>query len=207
MKRFFLAAALTIGLSLPTAYAEDHPPRDENERQPSFEGREGRRFGGGGRWRKNPEERRKMRAERLAQELGLSEAQKEKMQQIRLDQQRQVIKLRAEIQLARLDLNPMLQVTQPDPTKIAAQVEKIGKIEIELKKIRILTMVKIKAVLTPEQAKRFQEIQNQRRQFFKRRFGRFGGQGWRGREDRGFDRPHAAPARPPQPPQPPPSRE
>lgn len=204
MKRLFVAAALSLGLVTSPAQAEDHPPpppRGEHKDRPGFDRPEGGGFRGGA-WRQRFQERRKMRAERLAHELSLTDAQKEQMQRIRLEQQRQVIKLRAELQLARLDLGQLLREARPDQAKVIAQVEKLGKIEIELKKVNILSMVKMKSVLTPEQAKKFQELRERRKKAFRGgRFGRWGGQGrWR-------DRHRGGEADAPAPSQPPPSRE
>ncbi len=100
---------------------------------------------------------------RLAQMLNLTQAQRETINKLRYENQRVVIRLRAELQLARLDLRQMTQKHRPDLKQVEALIDKVGRLEVQLKKSRILMMLKMKAVLTPEQAAKAAELRKQRR--------------------------------------------
>ncbi|GEM_PF-4238229 len=113
---------------------------------------------------------------RLAEMLNLSPQQRDVINKLRYDNQRAVIRLRAELQLARLDLRQLTEQHRPDLKQVEALIDKVGRLEIQLKKSRILMMLKMKAVLTPEQAAKVAELRKQRRAGWGNR-----GQGWRRR--------------------------
>lgn len=100
---------------------------------------------------------------KMANRLNLTAAQQSSIKNIVYKQRRSQITLKANLQLARLDLRQLLDQHKPDETKVIAAVDKAGSYELQLKKSRILMMVRIKSVLTAKQAKQWSEFQRQRR--------------------------------------------
>ena len=90
---------------------------------------------------------------RVADKLNLTEAQQTKIKTLVYNMQRDNIRAKAALQLARLDLKQLLDQHRPDLKKVKAAAEKVGKLEVQRKTSRILMFVKIKAVLTAQQAK------------------------------------------------------
>ena len=152
MKRVFgwlSVAALTLLMAAPSAQARPRHWR-------------GHGGGGGG-------------FSRVAEMLNLTPQQREAIRKIRYDSKREMIRARAELQLARLDLRQLTEKHRPNLAKVSAAIDKVGALELKLKKSRILMMLKMKALLTPEQAAKAAELRRQRR-------ARWGGRrGWKRR--------------------------
>lgn len=102
-------------------------------------------------------DRPQMRKE-IAEELGLSGEQKEKIQQIRLEARKQAIAHRAKVQLAHIELQELLQADNPDQNKINAKISEVSKLHETGMRNRIATQLDVQKVLTPEQRKKAQEL-------------------------------------------------
>lgn len=98
---------------------------------------------------------------RIARELDLTEAQKEKMKAAQERQQRKAIQTRADIQLARLDLRKLMQADKPGQRAIDAQIDRISGLEAGLHKARVATMLEFRASLTADQQKKLKELREQ----------------------------------------------
>ena len=152
-------------------------------------------------WR---EHRENERFERLAERLKLNPEQRKKIDVLRYDLKRKMIRLKAEAELARLDLKQITNQHRPDIAKVTAAVEKLGKLELEIKKSRILMYVQMKSLLSVEQARELKQIWQKRSERWKKRRGGFRGRWQRQRWQRfQNDQGDANPAQPPSPPQPP----
>jgi Spy/CpxP family protein refolding chaperone len=154
-------------------------------------------------WREHQENER---FERLAERLKLNPEQRKKIDVLRYDLKRKMIRLKAEAELARLDLKQITNQHRPDLAKVTVAVEKLGKLELEIKKSRILMYVQMKSLLSVEQARELKQIWQKRSERWKKRRGGFRGRWQRHRwqrfqRDQGDQR-DAMPAQPP-PPQPP----
>ena len=77
----------------------------------------------------------------MAQELGLTAEQQDKIKAARERQERRAIQTRADIQLARLDLRKLTQADKPDQRAIDAQIDKISGLLAGLQKSRMATML------------------------------------------------------------------
>ena len=108
--------------------------------------------------------------DRVARKIGLSPAQQSQIKTIIYNARRNQITTKAKLQLARLDLRQLLDQHKPSETKVLAAVDKVGAIELQMKKSRILMMLRVKAVLTPQQAAKWQELKRRRRAWRRRRF-------------------------------------
>lgn len=93
---------------------------------------------------------------RLAQ-LDLTEAQRERMQTIREAQQRKGIQMRADLQLARLDMAKLMRADKPDQSALHAQIDRMARLRADAAKARVSGHLEMRSVLTAEQLKKMRE--------------------------------------------------
>jgi Spy/CpxP family protein refolding chaperone len=96
--------------------------------------------------------------ERLAQRLGLSDAQRARLEDIRDRQQRRDIQARADLAIARLDLRKAMKADKPELSAINSQIDKLARMRADLAKSRVASHLEARAVLTPEQQKQMKEL-------------------------------------------------
>ena len=125
---------------------------------------------------------------RMVKALGLSAQQEAAIEKIQLNFKRKALTLRYKLQLARLDLRVLLKPHRPNMKKVIPAIEKVGQLEVQFKKIRILRGLRIRSVLTPAQAQKAKEFRRRRRMMRRRRWGRRGRR-W-GRRGRRWNRRH-----------------
>jgi len=138
---------------------------------------------------------------RIAKRLNLSPAQQSKIRQITYQGRRSTIMLKANLQIAQLDLRNELAKNRPDTKKVMAGIEKVGKLRIEMRKKRTMVQLRIRKVLSVAQWKQWRVIQRNRwkRRWKKRRWRR-GRRHRRWRRGRRHHQPHhPQPAPAPQP--------
>jgi len=99
---------------------------------------------GGGQGAKGP---------RMAQELGLTDAQVTKMREIHQAKRKATIDQKAAIQKSMIDLTDELAKEKPDQAALNRIIEKIVKTRADMERSRLDTMVAVSAILTPEQKK------------------------------------------------------
>ncbi len=92
------------------------------------------------------------------EQLGLSPAQVEKLRGLRSGFEKDAIKKQAEIRVAEIDLSDLLAADPPDLGKIEPQVMKIATLRGNLRFARIKTLAEGRAVLSPEQWQKFQNL-------------------------------------------------
>ncbi len=112
-----------------------------------------------------------------------------------------LIDLRASLQKAELALEPLVRDTQPNETKILAQIDKVAQARAELEKANAAFLLAIRGKLTAEQ---WTQVQAERANRANRmREGRGGGQGRQGpggwRQGGGQFNRQTPPAQPPPP--------
>lgn len=83
---------------------------------------------------------------------------------------------RKELKAAHTQMYEMLQADQPDEAQVLAQVERIGALRTALHKQRMQTILRVRALLSPEQRATLLEM-------FKKRRGKRGPWGGRDRSD------------------------
>ena len=83
------------------------------------------RAGGHGRWWDKPE---------VAQQVGITDDQKKKMDDIFQQHKLQLIDLKATLEKQETVLQPLIEADQPDETKILAQIDAIAQARAELEK-------------------------------------------------------------------------
>jgi len=89
--------------------------------------------------------------------LGLSDKQIDSLKAIRTRVEKDTIKKRADLQLARVDLRELLHKDQVDMKAVEASLKKVESVRTDLKLAHIKAREEIKAILTPEQRKKLKE--------------------------------------------------
>ena len=97
-----------------------------------------------GRWWNNP---------RVVEQLKLTDDQRKAMDGILLEHREKLIDLRASLQKAELELEPLVKDDQPNEGKILSQIDKVAQARAELEKANARFLLAIRGKLTPEQWK------------------------------------------------------
>jgi len=105
------------------------------------------------------ERRMEMRRHRrdVLGELDLSKEQRERIADLREKQERSSIRLRADLQTARLDMRRLMRADRADRMAINRQIDRIAQLRAEMEKARVGTMLDVRGMLTPEQLERARE--------------------------------------------------
>jgi periplasmic protein CpxP/Spy len=159
-----VASMLCLAVSIPS-FAQDWQrggPGGPMER--SFRGPEH------GRWWDNPQ---------VAQQLGLTDAQKKQMDDILQQSKLQLIDLNAALEKQEVILRPMIQADQPDEQKVLNQIDAVAQARANLEKANARMLFAIRRVLTPDQWKKVQTMAQNRRAMMGRGM-RSGHRGWDG---------------------------
>jgi Spy/CpxP family protein refolding chaperone len=110
--------------------------------------------------------------------LDLDDQQIEKMKALRLDTQKQLVPLRAEAQIAELELRKLLDEDPVNTSAVHEKVEAIGRLRTQIRTRMVDLGIEMRKLLTPEQ---------------RRKAGGWFFRGWEGRgpmhRGGGFDRP------------------
>jgi protein CpxP len=128
----------------------------------------------GGRWWNDPA---------LIEKLKLSDDQRKAMDQILLDHREKLVDMRAAVEKAELEMEPLMQDDQPNESRILAQIDKLAQARAELEKANARFLLAIRAKLSPDQWKDLKAARAER----------MDRHGWR--EGHGGDR-HQAPSAP-----------
>lgn len=106
-----------------------------------------------GKWWKNSE---------IVKELQLNEAQITEIEQKFLDHRLKLIDLRAELERQETRLQPLIEADQPDEAKVGAQIDMVLAARGKLEKANAMMMLSIRRVVSVEQWKKLQAIQESR---------------------------------------------
>jgi Spy/CpxP family protein refolding chaperone len=104
---------------------------------------------GQGRWWNTP---------KLVERLKLTEEQRKTFDGILLAHREKLIDLRASMEKAELEMEPLIRDDSPNEAKILAQIDKVAQARAELEKANARFLLAIRAKLTPEQWKAVQEF-------------------------------------------------
>jgi len=134
----------------PWLTAQGPPPPPGSGPQPP---RPPRDMGPGGPWWKNSE---------IVKKLTLSEAQVAQIEKTFLEHRLQLVDLRAALDKEELKLQPLLDADRPDEAKVAAQLDLIIAARGKLDKANALMLLAIRRVLSVEQWRALQALQQER---------------------------------------------
>jgi len=66
-----------------------------------------------------------------------------------------MVQNQADIRIATMDLQQLMRAESPDKAKIDAQIDKLAQLRAGMQKSRTATLLEVRALLTPEQLKKF----------------------------------------------------
>ena len=93
--------------------------------------------------------------QRRLQPLGLSDSQQSTVQTLLRTHAKEVIRLKADIDTMRLDLQQLLHTDPVDLSRVKPALQAIAAKKVDLQLAHITVMHEIRQVLTPEQQKKF----------------------------------------------------
>lgn len=100
-----------------------------------------------GRWWNNP---------KVVERLKLTDDQRKAFDGIFLAHREKLIDLRASVEKAELEMEPLVSADQPDESRILSQIDKVAQARAELEKANARFLLAIRNKLTPEQWKQVQ---------------------------------------------------
>ncbi len=103
-----------------------------------------------------------LRHPKVAEKLGLSEEQREAIDQELKALQKRQIELRAEMEEAALEQARLMSATELDEAALMAAVEETGRIHTKMAKLRIKHLLFMRKTLTPEQIQQARTIIRER---------------------------------------------
>lgn len=107
--------------------------------------------------------------EKHAERLGLDAATRQTIRQIVEEARDTGQTIRASLGRVRAEMRDLLEQDHPDETTVMGQAEKIGALQLEARKNRLRAMLRIRALLSPEQRQTLTALREQKRH--RRRFG------------------------------------
>lgn len=111
----------------------------------------------------------------IVEKLKLTEDQRKAMDDILLQHREKLIDLRANVDKAELEMEPLMRSAQPNENQILGQIDKVAQARAELEKANARFLFALRGKLTPEQWKQVQEFranhEGMRRDGMRRDFG------------------------------------
>jgi len=95
-------------------------------------------------------------------ELNLSDEQKQKLAAIHRQAAKERIRLHADQQIARLELQEMLQADQPNQATLNSKIEQLAELNRQMTKNRLDNMLAARSVLTKEQRMTMRQMMGKR---------------------------------------------
>jgi len=99
-----------------------------------------------------------------ADALGLDEDARERIETIVEESHQEAELLHAQKREAKRRLHELLEADEPDRGAVMGQVERLGALDTEKHKLRIGTMMRIRAELSPQQRERMKEMREELRE-------------------------------------------
>ena len=103
------------------------------------------------------------RLERLADKLELDDAARAAFQRSIQRSRDQAMVLRKKLRHRRRELRTLLEQQRPSETQVMRQADRIGRLQTQLKKLRLRGMLRLRALLTPEQRSKLRTLRQQER--------------------------------------------
>lgn len=100
----------------------------------------------------------------MVEKLSLTEDQRKAMDSILLEHREKLIDMRAAVDKAELEMEPLMRADQPNETQILAQIDKVAQARAELEKANARFLLEIRGKLTPDQWKTLQSARADRMQ-------------------------------------------
>jgi Spy/CpxP family protein refolding chaperone len=94
---------------------------------------------------------------RRAEKIGLTPDQMTKIRQEMLSTQAHAIDFRAKLAHAKIEITRLLAAEKIDEHAVDAQIDEAARVEAEMHKLHLGTMLRVRALLTPEQRQKLEE--------------------------------------------------
>ena len=174
--------AVRLGMALAVSFAALVAGAQDPESGPGGPGRGGPGFGDhrppmeramrphgefGGRWWNNP---------KIIEKLKLTDDQRKGMDEIFQQHREKLVDLRAAVEKAEVQMEPLVRADQPNESAVLAQIDKVAQARAELEKANARFLFALRSKLTPDQWKQVQEFR-QNHEGMRHE--------WRGRQGRG----------------------
>ncbi len=88
----------------------------------------------------------------IAKQLGVTPEQIDALRQMTYENRQKTIKIRADLELAQVELQYLMEQEKPDQEKIEKSIDEAGKVRTQLEKTRVLGALKAKEILGEETA-------------------------------------------------------
>jgi Spy/CpxP family protein refolding chaperone len=137
-----LASILCLAAASPAVAQNDHAPDQA-------QGQNREHHGDHGRWWDNPH---------VAQKIGLTDAQKQQMDEIFEKHRPQLKELNATLKKEEATLHPLLQADNLDEHKVLRQIDVVAQARANLEKANARMLFGLRKVLTPDQWKKLQDM-------------------------------------------------
>jgi len=102
-----------------------------------------------GRWWNNPN---------IVEKLKLTDDQRKAMDEIFQQHREKLVDLRANVEKAEIEMDPLVKADQPNESAVMAQIDKVAQSRAELEKANARFLFELRAKLTPDQWKQVQEF-------------------------------------------------
>jgi len=99
---------------------------------------------------------------KIADEIGLSEEQKSKIDDITTNHRKDMVTKKAKIELAQIDLNKLMREENPDMNLVKDQIQKLASLKADIEFAQFKTRIDAKNVLTQEQQDKIKELMKER---------------------------------------------
>jgi periplasmic protein CpxP/Spy len=101
---------------------------------------------------------------RIVERLKLTDDQRKAMDAILQQHRVTLIDLRANVEKAEVEMQPLMRADEPNESAILAQIDKIAQARAELEKANARFLLAIRSKLTPDQWKQVQQFRDDERQ-------------------------------------------
>jgi len=99
---------------------------------------------------------------RLQEQLGIDAGQAEQLRQLRRDQQKAHVRLRADMEIARMELEELLLADAVNESTVAAKVGEVAKLQTAALHSRIDGRLAVRRILSAEQARKLERLRQRR---------------------------------------------
>ena len=99
------------------------------------------------------------------EELGLTEDQLNRVDDLMLQHQKQMIELKAGVQKAKLELKAMMRKAKVDEKSALAKQDEISKLKAQMANAQLKHMLAMRSILTPDQLDKWMKMQRKHEGF------------------------------------------
>ena len=90
--------------------------------------------------------------------LQLNDQQKKQIEQMRIDMEKRLVGVRAQAQMARLDMRQLLNAENPDKAAIEKKMGELAQVRVQAATIRLNQWFEVNKILTADQQKVWREV-------------------------------------------------